>query len=180
MDEKMKWMKNKINEPKRKTTTCLQPIVMCQFKLYLFTTESYVSIETPPVHFKKYVPIRNWDNMRSHILYTISIFYYLNSSFQTSNVYNHFWYSKNNYIVSTSPFKLPSSIFLTTTTCLQLLNIYFTMAKRKLTTMVTPNTLETMIEYIFISNILDKICELTKKPSKYSRDPTELNPSSIC
>jgi hypothetical protein len=54
------------------------------------------------------------------------------------------------------------------------------MAKRKLTTMVTPNTLETMIEYIFISNILDKICELTKKPSKYSRDPTELNPSSIC
>jgi len=29
--------------------------------------------------------------------------------------------------------------------------------------MVTPNTLETTIEYTFISSILDKICELTKK-----------------
>jgi hypothetical protein len=29
---------------------------------------------------------------------------------------------------------------------LQLLNIYFTMAKRKFIAMVTPNTLETMIE----------------------------------
>jgi hypothetical protein len=75
---------------------------------------------------------------------------------------------------------LPSSIFPTVTTCLQLLNIYFTMAKIKLIAMVTPNTLETMIEYSFISSILDKICELTKKPLEYTRDPIWLNPSNIC
>jgi hypothetical protein len=40
---------------------------------------------------------------------------------------------------------------------------YSTMARRKLTPIVTPNTLESMIEYILISSILDIICEMTKK-----------------
>jgi hypothetical protein len=52
---------------------------------------------------------------------------------------------ESNCILSPSPPELPNSIFSTTTTCLQLLNIY-TMAQRKFTTMVTPNKLETMIE----------------------------------
>jgi hypothetical protein len=46
------------------------------------------------------------------------------------------------------------------------------MAKRKFTRMVTPNTLETMIEYTLISNILDRICKMTTKPLEYPRDPT--------
>jgi hypothetical protein len=50
------------------------------------------------------------------------------------------------------------------------------MEKRKFTTMVTPNTLETMIEYILISSILDRICEMTKTPLEYLRDPPLLNP----
>jgi hypothetical protein len=37
------------------------------------------------------------------------------------------------------------------------------MARRKLTPIVTPNTLESMIEYTFISSILDIIYEMTKK-----------------
>jgi SUMO ligase MMS21 Smc5/6 complex component len=46
------------------------------------------------------------------------------------------------------------------------------MEKRKFTIMVTPNTLEIMIEYTIISNILDRICEMTTKPLEYPRDPT--------
>jgi hypothetical protein len=60
-------------------------------------------------------------------------------------------------------------------TYLQFLNIYFTMAKRKFTTMVIPNTLETMIEYTLISSILNKICEMIKIALEYPRDPTLLN-----
>jgi hypothetical protein len=41
------------------------------------------------------------------------------------------------------------------------------MAKRKFTTMVTPNTLEIMIEYTLISSILNRICEMIKKPLEY-------------
>jgi hypothetical protein len=33
-----------------------------------------------------------------------------------------------------------------------------------------------MIEYTLLSNILDKICEMTKKPLKYPRDDTKLDP----
>jgi hypothetical protein len=44
----------KINEQKRmKQTKSSQPRVMCQFKLYLFTTDRYVSIETPPIHLQE-------------------------------------------------------------------------------------------------------------------------------
>jgi hypothetical protein len=42
--------------------------------------------------------------------------------------------------------------------------------------MVTPNTLEIMIEYTLISNILDRISEMTKKSLEYPRNPTQLNP----
>jgi hypothetical protein len=37
------------------------------------------------------------------------------------------------------------------------------MGRRKLTPNVTPNALESIIEYALISNILNKICEMTKK-----------------
>jgi hypothetical protein len=37
------------------------------------------------------------------------------------------------------------------------------MAKKKMSLIVTPNTLEIMIEYMLISNILNRICEMTKK-----------------
>jgi hypothetical protein len=72
--------------------------------------------------------------------------------------------------------KLPSSNFSMATTHLQFLNIYFTMAKIKFTTMVTPNTLETMIEYTLILSILDRICKMIKTPLEYPRDPTLLHP----
>jgi hypothetical protein len=42
--------------------------------------------------------------------------------------------------------------------------------------MVTPNILETMIEYTLILSNLDRICKMTTKPLEYPRDPTLLNP----
>jgi hypothetical protein len=50
------------------------------------------------------------------------------------------------------------------------------MAKRKLSPTVAPNTLETMIEYTLISNILDKICEMPKKLLEYPKYDTKLDP----
>ncbi len=50
------------------------------------------------------------------------------------------------------------------------------MEKRKFIAMVTPNTLETMIEYILISSILYRICKMIKTPLEYPRDPTLLDP----
>jgi hypothetical protein len=41
--------------------------------------------------------------------------------------------------------------------------------------MVKPNTLETMIEYKLVSNILNRICKMTIKPLEYPRDPTLLD-----
>jgi hypothetical protein len=49
------------------------------------------------------------------------------------------------------------------------------MVKRKLSPTITPNTLESMIEYMLISNILEKIYEITKKLLKYPKDNTKLN-----
>jgi hypothetical protein len=49
------------------------------------------------------------------------------------------------------------------------------MAKRKLSTTITPNTLESMIEYMLISSILERICEMTKKLLEYPRDNTKLD-----
>jgi len=102
MDEKLKRIKWMINEnrwtKKRMKETYSQPKIMCQSKLYLFTTKRYVLIETPPIHpqevcvsqninsssprnicqskhhlfiSKRYVPISNWNNMKPHIFYTI-------------------------------------------------------------------------------------------------------------
>jgi hypothetical protein len=42
--------------------------------------------------------------------------------------------------------------------------------------MVTPNILESMIEYTLILSILDRICEMTTKPLEYPRDPTLVDP----
>jgi len=50
------------------------------------------------------------------------------------------------------------------------------MEKRNSIPNVTPNTLESMIEYTLMSNILNKICEITKKPLEYPRDDTKLQP----
>jgi hypothetical protein len=50
------------------------------------------------------------------------------------------------------------------------------MAKRKLSPIVTLNTLESMIEYTLISSILKRICEMTKKSLEYPRDNTKLDP----
>jgi hypothetical protein len=50
------------------------------------------------------------------------------------------------------------------------------MAKRKFTRIVTPNSLQTMIQCTLISSILDRICEMTKKPLEYPRDPAILDP----
>jgi hypothetical protein len=50
------------------------------------------------------------------------------------------------------------------------------MAKKKITAIVTPNTLETMIKYTLISSILNRICEMIKTPLEYPRNPTLLDP----
>ncbi len=157
----------------------------------MFTTNSYVLIQTLHVQNrkvcvnrnttcsfpKKYVPVRNWNNMKSHILYTISTCFLLEFNLSNLLCLKAFLLLKESYcILSPSPPKLPSSIFSTFTICLQFLNIYFTMAKKTFTTMATPKTLETMIEYTLISNILDKICKMIKTPLEYPRDPTLLDP----
>ncbi len=127
MDEQLKWINQKKDEHN------------------LFTTNSYVLIQTLPIHnqkmcqskdhlfiFKKYAPIRNWDNMRPHILYAISTYFLF--EFSLSNLLclgSILLFEESNCIISPSPLELPSSIFLMGTTCLQLLNIYFTMAKKK-------------------------------------------------
>ncbi len=50
------------------------------------------------------------------------------------------------------------------------------MEKGKLSPIVTLNTLESMIEYMLISNILERICKMTKQPLEYPRDNTKLDP----
>jgi hypothetical protein len=50
------------------------------------------------------------------------------------------------------------------------------MAKRKLKSIVTPNTLGSMVEYSLISSILNKICEMTKKTMEYPRNDSRLVP----
>jgi hypothetical protein len=50
------------------------------------------------------------------------------------------------------------------------------MARRKLKSIITPNTLGSMIEYSLISNILDRKCEMTKKTMEYPRDESKLIP----
>jgi len=50
------------------------------------------------------------------------------------------------------------------------------MAKRKFIVMVTPNTLDIMIKYTLISNILDGICKMIKTPLEFPKDPTLLDP----
>ncbi len=42
--------------------------------------------------------------------------------------------------------------------------------------MVTSNNLEIMIEHTLISNILNRICEMTIKRLEYMRDPILLDP----
>jgi hypothetical protein len=50
------------------------------------------------------------------------------------------------------------------------------MAKRKKSPIVTPNTLESIIEYMLFSSIIERFCKMTKKPLEYPRDNTRLNP----
>jgi hypothetical protein len=52
----------------------------------------------------------------------------------------------------------------------------FCNCKSNFTRMVTPNILESMIEYVIISNTLYRICKMTTKPLEYPRDPTLLEP----
>jgi hypothetical protein len=64
IDEKKRWSKHVYNQE-----LCVDPNIicsqlkgMCQLKHHMFISN-------------KYVPIRNWDNMRPHILYTISTYF---------------------------------------------------------------------------------------------------------
>jgi len=53
------------------------------------------------------------------------------------------------------------------------------MAKKKLSLIVKPNTLKSMIEYMLISIILNRIYEMTKKPLEYLKDNTKLDPLRV-
>jgi hypothetical protein len=44
------------------------------------------------------------------------------------------------------------------------------MAKRKWSSTITSNMLEFMIEYTLNSNILERICKMTKSPLEYPRE----------
>jgi hypothetical protein len=44
------------------------------------------------------------------------------------------------------------------------------MAKIIFLPTITPNTLEFMIEYMLFSNIIERICKMSKKPLEYPRD----------
>jgi hypothetical protein len=46
---------------------------------------------------------------------------------------------------------------------LAIIKPFYAMAKRKLSPIITPNTLESMIEYTLISSILEIICKMIKK-----------------
>jgi hypothetical protein len=59
---------------------------------------------------------------------------------------------------------------------LEITNLYFIMARRKLTLIFTPKTLEFMIEYTLMSSILNKICQMTTKPWEYPKNDTRLIP----
>jgi hypothetical protein len=50
------------------------------------------------------------------------------------------------------------------------------MVREKLPPIFTPNTLESIIEHTLISSILDRICEMTKKPWVCPRDDICLLP----
>jgi hypothetical protein len=50
------------------------------------------------------------------------------------------------------------------------------MAREKLPSIFTPNTLELMIEYTLILSIMDRMCEITTKPWQYPRNDTWLLP----
>jgi hypothetical protein len=50
------------------------------------------------------------------------------------------------------------------------------MERGKLPLIFTPNTLKSMIEHTLISNILDRICEMTTKPWECPRDDIQLLP----
>jgi len=50
------------------------------------------------------------------------------------------------------------------------------MAKLKFIGMVTPNILKTMIEYILISSMLNKICKMTIRLLEYLKVSTLLDP----
>jgi hypothetical protein len=50
------------------------------------------------------------------------------------------------------------------------------MARGKLPSIFTPNTLESMIEYILTLSIMDRVCEITIKPWQYPRNDTLLLP----
>jgi hypothetical protein len=70
--------------------TSSQPRGMCQLKHHMFI-------------FKSYVPIRNWDNMRPHILYTISTYFLF--EFSLSNLLclrTFLLLEESNYILSSS------------------------------------------------------------------------------
>ncbi len=50
------------------------------------------------------------------------------------------------------------------------------MERRKWSSIATSNMLEFMIEYTLISNILERICKMTKKLLEHPKNNTRLNP----
>jgi hypothetical protein len=116
------------------------------------------------------VPIKNKDNMKQpmtlHIAYTNSNYFLFcslsqplafNTILTNGKIKLHFFAILLNYLTYTTSF-------------------YFTMARRKLPPIFTPNTLESMIEYTLIPNILNRICEMTTKPWECQRNDTWLFP----
>jgi len=114
--------------------------------------------------------------MRLHILYATSTCFLFEFSLSNFLCLGAFLLlEESNYIFPPFLLQLPSSNFYTTTTHLRFLNIHLTMAKRKFRAIVTLHTFKTMIEYILISNILNRICKMIKSPLQYPKDPTLLD-----
>jgi hypothetical protein len=129
-------------------STSSQPRGLCQPKHYMFI-------------FKRYVPIGNWNNMRPHILNSIWHFFNLNLVYQISCLRSFLPLGEKNCIFH--PNLLAPSLLWLPSIC----NCYTSILQwqnKKITRMVTPNTLQIMIEYTLISSILDRICKMKTKP----------------
>jgi len=109
--------------------TCSKQRIICQSKLYLFTTKRHVSTKTPLVHLQE---ICSHKELRQYEIthYLFNLFSTSIQSFKPLMSWTFLLLEESNCILSPSPLKLPSSNFSMTTTHLQFINIYFTISKK--------------------------------------------------
>jgi hypothetical protein len=147
MDEKPKW-KNNIKWMKNSNGwTKLHNQELCANVNYnLFTTKRFVLTKTLHVHLQEVCS--HWELKEYEVAHFNTISHRFLFEFSLSNLLHLKSFlplEEKNYILFPISTWLTSSNFSTATIHLQLLHIYFTMAKWKSIGMVTPNTLNNWI-----------------------------------